>query len=43
MTETQNTNPIRHNTHTLVATGLQKHYGSRQVVKGVDLAVKSGL
>ena len=43
MTETQNTNPIRHNnTHTLVATGLQKHYGSRQVVKGVDLAVKSG-
>lgn len=43
MTETQNTNSIRHNnTHTLVATGLQKHYGSRQVVKGVDLAVKSG-
>ena len=43
MTETQNNNPIRHNnTHTLVATGLQKHYGSRQVVKGVDLAVKSG-
>lgn len=44
MTEaTQNHNPIRHeHTHTLVATGLQKHYGSRQVVKGVDLAVKSG-
>lgn len=28
--------------HTLVARGLKKHYGSRQVVKGVDLAVKSG-
>lgn len=29
-------------THTLEAVGLKKHYGSRQVVKGVDLAVKSG-
>lgn len=28
--------------HTLVAKGLKKHYGSRQVVKGVDLSVKSG-
>lgn len=28
--------------HTLVARGLKKNYGSRQVVKGVDLAVKSG-
>lgn len=28
--------------HTLEAVGLKKHYGSRQVVKGVDLAVKSG-
>lgn len=29
-------------THTLVARGLKKNYGSRQVVKGVDLSVKSG-
>ena len=28
--------------HTLVAKGLQKNYSSRQVVKGVELAVKSG-
>ena len=28
--------------HTLTARGLKKNYGSRQVVKGVDLAVKSG-
>ena len=42
MTETQNTNPIRHNTHTLEAPGLQTPCGSRQVVKGGDLAVKSG-
>lgn len=28
--------------HTLEAKGLKKHYGSRQVVKGVDLTVKSG-
>ena len=28
--------------HTLAAHGLKKNYGSRQVVKGVDLAVKSG-
>ena len=28
--------------HTLEAKGLKKRYGSRQVVKGVDLAVKSG-
>lgn len=29
-------------THTLSARGLKKNYGSRQVVKGVDLSVKSG-
>lgn len=29
-------------THTLTARGLKKNYGSRQVVKGVDLSVKSG-
>ncbi len=29
-------------THTLAACGLKKNYGSRQVVKGVDLSVKSG-
>lgn len=29
-------------THTLAAHGLKKNYGSRQVVKGVDLSVKSG-
>ena len=29
-------------THTLAARGLKKIYGSRQVVKGVDLSVKSG-
>ena len=29
-------------THTLAARGLKKNYGSRQVVKGVDLSVKSG-
>lgn len=29
-------------THTLAARGLEKNYGSRQVVKGVDLSVKSG-
>ena len=29
-------------THTLAARGLKKNYGSRQVVKGVDLYVKSG-
>lgn len=41
--ETYNDNPIRHeHTHTLVAKGLKKRYGARQVVKGVDLAVKSG-
>lgn len=28
--------------HTLEATGLRKQYGSRQVVKSVDLSVKSG-
>lgn len=28
--------------HTLQAKGLKKHYGSRQVVKGVGLSVKSG-
>ncbi|MDO5530706.1 LPS export ABC transporter ATP-binding protein [Sutterella sp.] len=28
--------------HTLTARGLKKNYGSRQVVKGVDLSVKSG-
>ena len=28
--------------HTLAARGLKKNYGSRQVVKGVDLSVKSG-
>lgn len=28
--------------HTLEADGLMKHYGSRQVVKGVSLKVKSG-
>lgn len=37
-TDTPNHEPV----HTLVAKGLKKHYGSRQVVKGVDLAVKSG-
>ena len=29
-------------THTLAARGQKKNYGSRQVVKGVDLSVKSG-
>lgn len=29
-------------THTLAARGLKKNYGSSQVVKGVDLSVKSG-
>lgn len=29
-------------THTLAARGLKKNYGSRQVVKGVNLSVKSG-
>lgn len=29
-------------THTLAARGLKKNYGSRQVVKDVDLSVKSG-
>lgn len=29
-------------THTLAARGLKKNYGSRQVIKGVDLSVKSG-
>ena len=29
-------------THTLAARGLKKNYGSRQVVKGVDLSGKSG-
>ena len=29
-------------THTLAARGLKKNYGSRKVVKGVDLSVKSG-
>jgi lipopolysaccharide export system ATP-binding protein len=29
-------------THTLAARGLKKNYGSRQVVKGVGLSVKSG-
>lgn len=29
-------------THTLAARGLKKNYGSRQIVKGVDLSVKSG-
>ena len=29
-------------THTLAARGLKKNYASRQVVKGVDLSVKSG-
>ena len=29
-------------THTLAARGLKKNYGSRQVVKGVELSVKSG-
>lgn len=29
-------------THSLAARGLKKNYGSRQVVKGVDLSVKSG-
>lgn len=29
-------------THTLAARGLKKNYGSRQVVKGVDLSIKSG-
>lgn len=29
-------------THTLAARELKKNYGSRQVVKGVDLSVKSG-
>ena len=29
-------------THPLAARGLKKNYGSRQVVKGVDLSVKSG-
>lgn len=29
-------------THTLAARGLKKNYGSRQVVKGIDLSVKSG-
>lgn len=29
-------------THTLAARGLKKNYGSCQVVKGVDLSVKSG-
>lgn len=29
-------------THTLAARGLKKNYGSHQVVKGVDLSVKSG-
>lgn len=29
-------------THTLAARGLKKNYGSRQVVKGVDLSVNSG-
>lgn len=28
--------------HTLKATNLKKHYGSRQVVKGVNLTVRSG-
>lgn len=32
----------RSEAHTLVAAGLKKHYGKRRVVKGVDLAVKSG-
>lgn len=33
---------LHEHVHTLEAKGLKKHYGSRQVVKGVDLSVKSG-
>lgn len=40
MTENAQVNHLR--THTLEATGLKKHYGPRNVVKGVNLAVKSG-
>ena len=40
MTENAQVNHLR--THTLEATRLKKHYGPRNVVKGVNLAVKSG-
>lgn len=34
--------PLHRRVHTLEAKGLKKHYGSRRVVNGVDLSVKSG-
>ena len=42
MAETDNVLPAGTERHELIATGLKKRYGSRQVVKGVDLSVKSG-
>lgn len=42
MNETSREGHLHEHVHTLVAKGLKKHYGSRQVVKGVDLAVRSG-
>ncbi len=42
MTNSAKPNQLHAHVHTLRAVGLQKRYGSRQVVKGVDLAVKSG-
>ncbi len=42
MNETRCEGNLRERAHTLEAKGLKKHYGSRQVVKGVDLSVKSG-
>ena len=39
---TENATVSHSHTHALEATGLKKHYGPRNVVKGVNLAVKSG-
>lgn len=39
---TENATVSHSHTHALEATGLKKHYGPRNVVKGVSLAVKSG-
>ena len=43
MAETDNVLPAGTERHELIATGLKKRYGSRQVVKGVDLSVKLSL
>lgn len=42
MTSNLHQGHLHEHVHTLEAKGLKKRYGSRQVVKGVDLAVKSG-